>query len=90
MNYTGKRQATRLMSNAYNKGIVCGQVENTTVQAYSKESDVTSAESIRTCLTEGFYGREYVRIVKSLNDKSVFETVSVIAEVDNVITRFEK
>ena len=33
VNDIGKRQATRLMSNAYNKGIVRGQVENTNLRA---------------------------------------------------------
>ena len=42
----GKRHATRIMSDAYSKGIVRGQVENTHLRTYSKDNDVTSAESI--------------------------------------------
>ena len=52
----GKRHATRIMSDAYGKGIVRVQVENTNLRAYSKDKDVTSAESIKTCLTVSFFG----------------------------------
>ena len=50
----GKRHATRIMSDAYGKGVVRGQVENTNLRAYSRDNDVTSAESIKTCQTEIF------------------------------------
>ena len=44
----------RLMSDAYGKGIVRGQAENTNPRAYAKESNVTFAESMRTggCLED--------------------------------------
>ena len=58
VNYIGKRHATRLMSDAYGKGIVRGQAENTNLRAYAKEEGaVTFAESFRTCQTESFFGR---------------------------------
>ena len=47
----GKRHAIRIMSDAYGKGIFRGQVENTNHRAYTKKTDVTAAESIKTCQT---------------------------------------
>ena len=69
VSYIGKRHATRLMSDAYGKGIVRGQVENTNLRASGKDNDVTHAETFRTSQTEVFFGREYVSIVELLNDK---------------------
>ena len=54
------------MSDAYGKGIVRGQVENTNLRAYSRDSDVTSAESIKTCQAVNLVGANYV-------DDSMFE-----------------
>ena len=56
VNYIGKRHHVRMMSDAYGKGIVRGQVENTNLRAHAKPNDVTFAESIRTCQTECFFG----------------------------------
>ena len=81
-NYVGKRHAMRLMSDAYGKGIVRGQVENTNLRAYAKENDVTFAESFRTCQTESFYGREYVDMVQRINDKKIIERRAIFGEVD--------
>ena len=67
--YIGKRHAMRIMSDAYGKGIVRWQVENTNLRAYAKDNDVTFAECFRTCQTETFYGREYVDMVQRINDK---------------------
>ena len=50
----GKRHAIRIMSDAYGKGIVRGQVENTNLRAYTTRADVTAAESIKTCKTVSF------------------------------------
>ena len=69
LKYIGKRHMTRLMSDAYGKGIVRGQAENTNLRANAKESDVTHAETFRTSRTENFYGREYLDLVERLNDK---------------------
>ena len=56
VNYMGKRHAMRLMSDAYGKGIVRGQVENTNLRAYNAEHAVTRAESFQTSLTTVFSG----------------------------------
>jgi hypothetical protein len=82
INYIGKRHATRLMSDAYGKGIVRGQAENTNLRAYEKANDVTAAETFRTCQTVAFYGREYVDIVEKMNDKKASEKAAVFGEVD--------
>ena len=83
VNYIGKRHAMRLMSDAYGKGIVRGQAENTNLRAYTKEdAAVTFAESFRTCQTEAFFGREYVDMVERLNDHVKQESRTTFAEVD--------
>ena len=82
MNYIGKRHAMRLMSDAYGKGIVRGQSENTNLRAYASEADITFAESFSTCLTECFYGREYVDMVHRINDKKPIERKAYFGEVD--------
>ena len=58
-NHTGKHPATRLMS-VYGRGVVRAQVEDTNLRAYHKDSPVTAAEAITTCLTARFAGVEYV------------------------------
>ena len=82
VNRIGKRHAMRLMSDAYGKGIVRGQVESMNLRAYHKDSPVTAAESITTCLTARFYGVEYVNLVQRLSDQILPDNVSVLAEVD--------
>ena len=54
INRIGKRHAMRIVSDAYNKGIVRAQVENTNLRAYGTSSDVTSAECSKTCQTVSF------------------------------------
>ena len=78
----GKRHATRIMNDAYGKDIVRGQVENTILRACSKDHDVTSAESIKTCLTVSFFGANYVDVIQRLNDRVVAERNTILAEVD--------
>ena len=56
VNRIGKRHATRLMTMAYDRGVVRGQVENAKLRAYSDGNHVTAAESIHTSPTIGFYG----------------------------------
>ncbi len=63
INYIGGRHASRLMSDAYGKGIVRGQVECANLRAYSQEQDVAFAESFRTAGVELFYGREYLEAI---------------------------
>eukprot|EP00973_Karenia_brevis_P049867 6924239-Karenia_brevis.AAC.1 len=70
------------MSDAYGKGIVRGQAENTNLRAYTKDNSVTSAEAIRTSQVEAFFGREYVDMVERVNDKKVIEHRAIFAEVD--------
>ena len=83
INYTGKRHASRLMSDAYGKGIVRGQAENTNLRAYSKVNDVTHAETIKTSQCVSFYGKEYVEVVERLNDKKPALGQAVFAEIDH-------
>ena len=71
------------MSDAYGKGIVRGQCENTNLRAYTKESDVTFAESFRTCQTVSFFGREYVDTVLRLADHvEITGNKATFAEID--------
>ena len=70
------------MCEAYGKGIVRAQVENTNLRANHKENDVTHSETFRTCQTESFYGRGYVDLVELLNDKRQPERKAVFGEID--------
>lgn len=81
-NYIGKRHAMRLMSDAYGKGIVRGQAENTNLRATKTDVDVTRAEAFRTCQTEAFYGREYVEMVERLNDCKSNRKRAIFGEID--------
>ena len=82
VNYIGKRHATRLMCEAYGKGIVRGQVENTNLRANFKDNDVTHCKTFRTCQTESFFGREYLSLVERLTDKKKTERSAIFGEVD--------
>ena len=66
----GKRHATHIMSDAYGKGIVRGQIENMNLRAHARDRDVTAAESINTCLFVNLSGNNYVDLFQRLNDKS--------------------
>ena len=68
LDYVGKRHASRFMSDAYGKGIVRGQAENTNLRAYTKDNAATGAETIKTSRTVFFYGKEYLETVDRLND----------------------
>ena len=82
INYVGKRHASRLMSDAYGKGIVRGQVENTNLRVNGKDNAVTHAETFRTCQTETFFGREYMNMVELLNDRQSPGGKAAFGEVD--------
>ena len=82
VNTQGKRHAVRVLNDLYGKGIVRGQVENTNLRAYSRKDDITSAEAIMTCITNSFYGRNYVDAVECLNDKRVAPNSTKYVEVD--------
>ena len=56
------------MSDAYGRGVVRGQVENTNLRAHMKENSVTHAETVRTAPTERFPGRLFVDMIEHLND----------------------
>ena len=64
------------------KGIVRAQVENTNLRAYATSSDVTSAESFKTCKTVSFFGQSYVDVVENLNDEKAAPNSTVFASVD--------
>ena len=70
------------MSDAYGKGIVRAQVKNTNLRAYATSGDITSAESIQTCLAVSFFGQNYADAVDNLNDPKVSVTSTVFADVD--------
>ena len=78
----GKRHATRLMCDAYGKGIVRGQAENTNLRVNGKTNDVTAAETFRTCLTASFFGKEYYELVQRICGATVVVHTSIFAEVD--------
>ncbi len=66
INYIGKRHATRLMSDAYGKGIVRGRAENTYIRAYERGNDVNAVETCSTCVTVVFYGQQYITLVEDM------------------------
>ena len=82
LNYVGKRHASRFMSDAYGKGIVRGQAENTNLRAYTKDNAATSAETIKTSQTVSFYGKEYLETVERLNDRKSPNATALFAEID--------
>ena len=55
--YIAKRHTSRLLSDAYGKGIVRGQVENTNSRAYHKDNDATASECIKTSQVVSFFGK---------------------------------
>ena len=67
-----------------------GQVENTNLRAYSKDNDVTSAESIKTCETTSFFGSSYVDVAQRLNDRVLAERNTILAEVDMRSKKYRK
>ena len=70
------------MNDAYGKGIVRGQVENTTLRAYSKDNDVTSAECMKPRKTVSVFGSNYVDVSQRLNDRALIERNTVLGQVD--------
>ena len=82
VNLIGKRHVTRLMCDAYGKGIVRGQAENTNLRANAKSNDVTAAESFRTFGTASFFGREYFETVERLTSGNTVVKPAVFGEID--------
>ena len=62
--YAGKRYMGRLLCHAYNNGIVRSAVETRNLRTYSRDHDVTFAESFRTCSTTFFAGVQYLQLVE--------------------------
>ena len=62
------------------EGVARGQEENANLRAFQKENAVTAAESIKTCQTEAFYGREYVEVVERLCDKKEIKARAIFGE----------
>ena len=82
ISYVGKRHASRFMSDAYGKGIVRGQAENTNLRCNGRESCVSHAETFRTSQTEGFFGKEYLKVVETLNDQRASVQSASFCEID--------
>ena len=61
---------------------------NTNLRAYHKDSPVTVAEAITTCLTARYAGVEYVNLVQRLNDRVLPENSTVMADVDTRHRKF--
>ena len=89
-NYLAGRLRKRLLSDALGKGIVRGQVENTNLRVNGKDHDVTAAECFRTCATNAFFGREYVKVVERHNDKMKGRENALFPEVDGRAHRKKK
>ena len=90
VNYIGKRHATRLMNDAYGRGIVRGQVENTNLRAYHNTSRVTAAEAIMTRRTTRFSSVEYVNLIQRLTEHVLPDNASVIQKLIHAIVNLEK
>ena len=88
INYMGKRHATRLMNEAYGRGIVRGQVENLNLRAYHDTKRVTAAEAIMTCRTTKFLGVDSVNMIQRLVGNEVPDSNMVLAEVDMRCRKF--
>ena len=78
------------MSDAYGRGIVRGQAENTNLRANSKSNDVCAAECFRTCGTTTFFGREYFDMVERLTKNNAEAKSVVFGEVDSRNPRKKK
>ena len=77
-----KRHASRLMSDAYGKGIVRGQAENVNLRVNARDDDVTHAEALKTSLTDAFHGGEYIRVIERLNDNTEAKGGAIYAQLD--------
>ena len=70
------------MSDAYGKGIVRGQAENTNLRCNGRENDVSHAETFRTSQTESFSGKEYLKVIETLNDQKPSVQAVSFCEID--------
>ena len=76
-----RRFASRLMSDAYGKGVVRSQTENKNLCIHAGEQDVTHAETRRTSDFAGFFGREFVEMVQRLNDGQKGKSLTSMAAI---------
>ena len=65
----GKKHAMRIMSDAYLKGIVRGQVECCNLRANHSEQSAVAAERVSSAMLEAFPGRAFLNAVRRLADK---------------------
>ena len=90
MNCIAGRHRKRLLNDALGKGNVRGQVENTNLRVNGEDHDVTAAGCFRTCQTEAFFGREYVKVIERLNDFKTGRPGACFPEVDGRAHRRRK
>ena len=64
----GKKHAMRIMSDAYQKGIVRGQVEGCNLRANHREDTVVAAERVSTAEFTSFPGHAFLNTVRRLAD----------------------
>ena len=65
----GKRHAMRIMSDAYQKGIVRGQVENCNLRANHREECAVATERVSTATFQSFPGNVFLQTTKRHGDK---------------------
>ena len=65
--YIAARHAKRILSDAYGKGVVRSNQESTNLRTYTKENDVTAAETFRTAQCMSFAGHEFCSLVEQAN-----------------------
>ena len=65
----GKKHAMRIMSDAYCKGIVRGQVECCNLRANHVEETAVAAERVTTAVMQDFPGHAFVNAVRRQTDK---------------------
>ena len=80
--YIGKRHVTRLMSDAYGKGVVRSNPESINLRVYAKEHDVTSAECFHTAQTIVFPGRDVTAWREAIHANSDYVKMLQCVAVD--------
>ena len=81
-NYIGKRHTTRLMSDAYGKGICRSNQESTNLRVSGTENDVTSAESFHTASFVQFPGQDAKRWRQAIFENAGYIDMLRRIEVD--------
>ena len=70
LNSSGKRHASRLLSDAYCKGLVRGQVESCNLRANHIEGQIVAAERLSTTGFVMFPGHVFVRLLEQLTGET--------------------